>query len=153
MLVVFKMDPRVVARGIEEIGMRRTAFVLSIGRVNEEKHRRATCPQANRCCSRRQYIVLRHKTSKSACPRQVALNDVCPAKDSVVRHLYEHELTAFPLQLHTLILSASSSALVTEPSEAQKARVRRFEAAEKAQRRHMKDKRSSIKRSRSGRDD
>ena len=83
----------------------------------------------------------------------MALYDVCPDRDPVARELYEHELTACLAQLHALILSASSAALITEPSEAQKARVRRLEAAEKVRRRQMKDMRSSIKRSRRGRDD
>ncbi|EKM57804.1 uncharacterized protein PHACADRAFT_158844 [Phanerochaete carnosa HHB-10118-sp] len=53
-------------------------------------------------------------------------------------------------KLHALILSASSAALITEPSEEQKQRVRRFEAADKARRRQMKDKRSEVKRTRRG---
>ncbi|GJE85559.1 hypothetical protein PsYK624_016380 [Phanerochaete sordida] len=51
-------------------------------------------------------------------------------------------------KLHALVLSASSAALITEPSEEQKARVRRLEAADKARRRQMKDRRSDVKRSR-----
>ncbi|KAI0784546.1 hypothetical protein C8Q75DRAFT_387038 [Abortiporus biennis] len=51
-------------------------------------------------------------------------------------------------KLHALVLSASSAALITEPSPEQRERVRRLEKAEKARRRLEKEKRSSIKRSR-----
>ena len=45
---------------------------------------------------------------------------------------------------------SASAALVNEASDEQKQRVRRFEAIEKAKRRQMKDKRSSVKRNRGG---
>ena len=53
------------------------------------------------------------------------------------------------IQLHALILSASSAALVNEASPEQKKRVEQLEKAEKARRRQMKEKRSSVKRGRS----
>lgn len=52
-------------------------------------------------------------------------------------------------QLHALVVSAASVGLVNEPSQEQKARVRRLEKAEKARRRLEKDKRKDVKRSRS----
>ncbi|KAJ3555344.1 hypothetical protein NM688_g2627 [Phlebia brevispora] len=55
-------------------------------------------------------------------------------------------------KLHTLVLSASSSELINEPSEEQKQKVRKYEQAEKAHRRHEKDKRSATKRSRKDKD-
>ncbi|KAH8100797.1 RF-1 domain-containing protein [Cristinia sonorae] len=51
-------------------------------------------------------------------------------------------------KLHSVILSAAESCLVNEPSQEQRARVRRLEKAEKARRRLEKEKRSSVKRSR-----
>lgn len=51
-------------------------------------------------------------------------------------------------KLHALVLSASASALTTEPTEEQKKRVQHFEEHDKARRRQMKEKRSSVKKNR-----
>ncbi|KAI0926184.1 hypothetical protein AcW1_008416 [Taiwanofungus camphoratus] len=52
-------------------------------------------------------------------------------------------------KLHALVLSASSTSLVNEPSDQQKERVQRHARAEKNRRRADKDKRSAVKKSRS----
>jgi peptidyl-tRNA hydrolase ICT1 len=56
------------------------------------------------------------------------------------------------VQLHTLIVEASSAPIVNEASPEQKARVRKLEAADRARRRAVKDKQSSKKQSRSKKD-
>ncbi|EIM90891.1 uncharacterized protein STEHIDRAFT_90800 [Stereum hirsutum FP-91666 SS1] len=56
------------------------------------------------------------------------------------------------LKLHNLIVSMAASSIQNEPTEQQKDRVRGLERADKARRRADKDKRSQVKRNRSGRD-
>jgi hypothetical protein len=88
------------------------------------------------------------------------MTSVCdPGFVRVVRHSSRHGFlfsaadihlacVLHDVQLHTLVLSASSAALVTEPSEEQKERVKRFQLLEKARRRQMKDQRGAVKRNR-----
>ncbi|KAI0806222.1 hypothetical protein BC629DRAFT_1590626 [Irpex lacteus] len=52
-------------------------------------------------------------------------------------------------KLHGIILAGSSAALINEPSEEQKEKVRRLASVEKARRRQEKDRRSAVKRGRS----
>ena len=52
------------------------------------------------------------------------------------------------LQLHNIVLAASSASVHNEPSEAQKKRVEALERAENARRRQEKSHRSEVKKGR-----
>ncbi|KII92220.1 hypothetical protein PLICRDRAFT_50637 [Plicaturopsis crispa FD-325 SS-3] len=56
-------------------------------------------------------------------------------------------------KLHALILTSASASVKNEPTAQQKERVRGLEKADNARRRAQKDKRSQIKKSRSGKGD